>query len=74
MSQVINQEIYIHKDSFNYLSLIATDRYDGLRCNEFNLLSMLGRARGNNMKYPNTLWGMAETSFGYPSKGYPKSS
>ena len=35
---------------------------------------MLGRARGNNMKYPNTLWGMAETSFGYPSKGYPKSS
>ena len=26
------------------------------------------------MKYPNTLWGMAETSFGYPSKGYPKSS
>ena len=64
----------IIKVVFQHLSLIATVRYDGLHWNEFNLLSMLGRARDNNMKYPNTLWGMVETSFGYPSKGYPKSS
>ena len=46
----------------------ATARYDGLPTNESNLLFMLGRARGNKMKYPNTLWGMPETSFGYPRK------
>ena len=57
-----------------YLTLIVTARYDGLLSNEINLLSTLGRACDNNMKYPNTLWGLIETSFGYPSKGYPKSS
>ena len=46
----------------------ATARYEGLHCNESNLLSMLGRARGNNMKCPKTLWGWAETSFGYAIK------
>ena len=54
MSQIIKWEIYIRWDSVNYLSLSATARYDGWLTNESNLLFMLGRARGNKMKYPNT--------------------
>ena len=69
----IKRSIHI-RISFDYLTLIVTARYDGLLSNEINLLSTLGRACDNNMKYPNTLWGLIETSFGYPSKGYPKSS
>ena len=67
---------HIHVTNYNKGNLIsvkivcvlitdATARYEGLHCSESNLLSMLGRARGNNMKCPKTLWGWAETSFGY---------
>ena len=58
--------------TYHKLRLLGTKGYNWVFPMFF--LSTLGRARGNNMKYPNTLWGMAETSFGYPCKGYPKSS
>ena len=58
--------------TYHKMRLLGTKGYN--RVFPMFFLSTLGRARGNNMKYPNTLWGMAETSFGYPSKGYPKSS
>ena len=77
MSQIMNNKIYIRRNNYDYLSqiemrLLGTKGYN--RVFPMFFLPTLGRARGNNMKYPNTLWGMAETSFGYPCKGYPKSS
>ena len=70
----IKRSIYVEIILITYhkLRLLGTKGYN--RVFPIFFLSTLGRARGNNMKYPNTLWGMAETSFGYPSKGYPKSS
>ena len=70
----IKRSIYVEIILITYhkMRLLGTKGYN--RVFPIFFLSTLGRARGNNMKYPNTLWGMAETSFGYPCKGYPKSS
>ena len=54
------------------MRLIGTKGYNRVFPRFF--LSTLGRAHGNNMKHLHTLWGMAETSFRYPCKGYLKSS
>ena len=58
--------------TYHKLRLLGTKGYN--RVFPMFFLSTLGRARGNNMKYPNTLWGMAEMSFRYPCKGCLKSS
>ena len=77
MSQVMNNKIYIRRNNYDYLSqiemrLLGTKGYNRVFPRFF--LSTLGRAHGNNMKYLNTLWGIAETSFRYPCKGFLKSS